>query len=93
MPKPYVPDAEQVKQAFISDMTNPATYVIPEQDMLTHVEAEAWFDRFMATVRATALREAQAIFEKSHPTQWGSGMVSCVLGARAAKFEQEASNG
>lgn len=56
-------------------------------------ELKAEFESLVNDIRATALREAQAIFEKSAKEgvqAWDPAMVSCVLGARAAKFEQEA---
>lgn len=46
-------------------------------------------------LKADALRDVQKIFEKSAREgvkTWDPAMVSCVIGARAAKFEQEALN-
>lgn len=86
----YVPDETGVRLAYVAgtieyeDMTD-------EEILDERKELRAEFDRFMAQVRASALRDAQKIFERSGaPSKWEAGMVSCVLGARAAKFEQEA---
>ena len=84
---PYVPTPQEMREYVVSG--GEYRPWAPPGDRAETARGEA-FDRFIAKVRADALRAAQAIFEKGHPAKWDAGMVSCVLGARAARHEDEA---
>ena len=85
MSEKYTPDEAELIGCYAASMEEHAG-----ED---YDQAKADAERGIAKIRADELRNVQAIFEKSAREgvqAWDPAMVSCVLGARAAKFEQEA---
>ena len=85
MSEKYTPDEAELIGCYAGAME--------EQAGEDYATAKADAERGIAKIRADVLRDVQAIFEKSARegvNTWDPAMVSCVIGARAAKFEQEA---
>lgn len=85
MSEKYTPDETELRDCYAASLHEHAG-----EDYAT---AKADAERGIAKIRADVLRDVQTIFEKSAKEgvqAWDPAMVSCVLGARAAKFEQEA---
>lgn len=54
----FIPDFDRVKTAYVADAIDETKYAVAEEDMPLPEEAGAEFDRFIAKIKADALREA-----------------------------------
>lgn len=87
----FIPDTTRVREAYVASETDKAKYVNADEDAPLPQEADAEFDRFIAKVKADALREvADDLYGGTPNIPCTQGSVNRSIRVHADRIEGEA---